>query len=821
MNKNEKLRHLIALGTVQSEDYTSPNQFPRVSFPDRNRRQHANSLLANIKSAVQDAEGRRSHLPLGAPTPGGIYLEFESSAGFDLTLKSLDLPREKIELLSVREIEEGEPKVKRTFATVFVPDEKISAFINRIEAYRKEDTTSGKPKNQALVASIEKIRLAVVQSLWTDLADAFPQPAEKIWWEVWLRATNDSIPRFQSFALARDITLSSRVLLFPDRHVMLAHTSADKLAASIDSLDFIAELRRAKETVVDFLDMRKSEQVEWIEALRGLLDPPPRDSLVISLLDTGINREHPLISSFLPQASLLTCDPNWGVDDREGHGTGMAGICLYDFLEDALSSPNRRQIPAHLESVKILPSSGNNPPELYGSLTEEAVSRATMLNPEADRMVCMAVTATDNRDRGQPSSWSAAVDRICAGLSVENKQHLVILSAGNSNSDRLQYPESNLLDGIHDPGQAWNALTVGAFTEKSDITEPSFKGWQPLADVGDISHSSTTSLTWERGKWPIKPDLVFEGGNAAINADKTQVDTPASLGLMTTNSNILTSYFRWFSDTSAASALAANMAAKISGSYPDFWPETLRAILIHSAEWSPAMRARYPKDLKTERESLLRTFGYGVPNLERALWSAGNSLTLIAQDSLQPFSKNSMKEMNIHELPWPVDELRSLGEAKVRMKVTLSYFIEPNPARRGWANKFRYQSHGLRFDVKTPEESLKEFTTRLNRERWDEERGRSSVTSRSDTDEWFFGKTIRSRGSLHSDFWEGTAASLADRPYIAVFPVVGWWRDRHKEGFTNKRARYSLVVTIETPTIESDIYTPVATKIANKIAIKT
>ena len=37
---------------------------------------------------------------------------------------------------------------------------------------------------------------------------------------------------------------------------------------------------------------------------------------------------------------------------------------------------------------------------------------------------------------------------------------------------------------------------------------------------------------------------------------------------------------------------------------------------------------------------LLRTFGYGTPNPERLFYSAGNNLTLIAQDSLQPFFKD-------------------------------------------------------------------------------------------------------------------------------------------------------------------------------------
>jgi hypothetical protein len=85
-------------------------------------------------------------------------------------------------------------------------------------------------------------------------------------------------------------------------------------------------------------------------------------------------------------------------------------------------------------------------------------------------------------------------------------------------------------------------------------------------------------------------------------------------------------------DTSAATAAAARYAAIVRGQYPDLWPETVRALLVDSAEWTAPMQseldaARTAKSV----EFSLRCFGFGVPNLERALWSAGNSLTLIAQ----------------------------------------------------------------------------------------------------------------------------------------------------------------------------------------------
>lgn len=817
-NFRSGLPHIIVSGFKSPDDYVSPNSAPRPKFPERNRAEHANHLLAQIQSIKTQVQENRENIPRGAPAPDGVYLEFEGQAGFDLKLQSLELPSQGIELLTVKTFTENDQD--KIVATLFVPNDKVATFIKKIEQYRDEDTKGGNPQNGPLVNGIENVRLAVVRSLWTDLDDLFPAATEDIWWEVWLRATSDAIPKFQNFAQARDIRVGTRYLRFLDRHVLTAFTNAQVLANSIDSLGFVAELRKAKETVSDFLEMPNGEQNEWAQALIGMVDGPhPANSPVVCVLDTGVSVQHPLINPFLPENKLMTCQPSWGTNDHNGHGTQMSGLVLYGDLSQALVSVNRVQIPCEIESVKILPPRGVNHPDLYGSITEEAVTRATIEEPNRERIVCMAVTSTDSRDRGQPSSWSAAVDNIAAGVTVDGKKHLFVISAGNTNSeDHIHYPNSNLTDGIHDPGQSWNALTIGAYTDKVEITDDDFAGYTPLAAAGDLAPASTTSLIWQKNKWPIKPEVVFEGGNAAIDGARTGVVYPNSLSLLTTQRTPL--IFTWTGDTSAASAQAANMAAVIHNKYPSFWPETVRALITHSAAWTARMLSAYPTNNKSAREKLLRTCGYGVPNLEMALHSASNSLTLIAQDELKPFEGKDMKELNIHEIPWPEDVLRSLGETVVKMKVTLSYFIEANPARRGWEHKFRYQSHGLRFDVKTPTETLDQFKTRLNRMRWDEELGRKSITSSSDISDWYFGEQIRSRGSLHSDVWEGTAASLAARGKIAVYPVVGWWRERHSEGHTEKKARYSLVVTITTPSVDTDIYTPVENQIAvmNEVA---
>jgi len=78
---------------------------------------------------------------------------------------------------------------------------------------------------------------------------------------------------------------------------------------------------------------------------------------------------------------------------------------------------------------------------------------------------------------------------------------------------------------------------------------------------------------------------------------------------------------------------------------------------------------------------------------------------------------------------------------------------------------------------------------------------------------------MRDAGSVHSDFWYGTAADLATRDTIAVFPVTGWWKEKPALKRYQRGARYSLVVSIRAPGAVTDIYTPVQTVIRTMIAI--
>jgi hypothetical protein len=803
-----RLRHLVVTGTSAAEPYISPQQGGgKALLPSVNRITHGNRLkqqLDRVRNQLQVREATRDAVAIEARR--GLYLEFASAPGFELALNSFDVARAGIELVAAREIGTV------NYATVYLPEGEISHFVNKVEEYLTRDTKGGNPQHKPLIESIDEIRLAALEGFWTDELALFPISGKAVWWEVWLRDDGGgTLERFKKFARASGLEVGKEHLRFPDRLVVLAWGTREQLAGSVEILDAIAELRLAKEVPTSFAQMKPIEQLEWAKDLERRVTAPPPEAPAVCVLDTGVNRGHPLLAPATAMEDLHACNPEWGVADHDGHGTEMAGLSLYGDLAEVLVSSSPVALTHRIESVKILPPRGENPPELYGVITADGVAQAEVAAPLRNRAISMAVTTTEFRDQGQPSSWSAEIDKLCSGAD-DDQRRLFFIAAGNRQEGiGLDFREGNETEGIHDPGQSWNAITVGAFTNRIWIDEVMFKGWQPVAPAGDLCPSSTTSCIWE-SQWPLKPDIVMEGGNMALRSDRKDADYLDSLSLLTTHFKPQEKLFAATGDTSAATAGAARLAAAIWAQYPSFWPETVRALLVHSAEWTPVMKKEISaakKSKKSDLEHLLRCFGFGAPNLERALWSASNVLTLVVQDQLQPFERDKSKEMHLHTLPWPRQALAQLGATQVVLRVTLSYFIEPNPARRGWVRRHRYASHGLRFAVIKPTESPDEFRKRVNRAARHEDDGEVDSTDTG----WFLGPELRGKGSLHHDCWMGSAADLAERRLIAVFPIIGWWRERHQLGRWERAARYALVVSIRTRETTVDIYQPVANQV--------
>jgi hypothetical protein len=787
-----------------------------VTRPNRNRERHGAFLRRKFSEIQSESEAeQKSRSALSLPTKDGIYLHISSQANMGMDTKGFDLRSHGIRMLQQYEVENEDGTTVNT-VILYLPTGQVAVFLQKITEYLEKETGKGVPRNSKLLIGIEDIKLATLEAFWKGDREILNNPDNELWCELWLRTLpqnkEEVVKEFkESCALISIEIRENQQLNFPERVVVLGKTSIAQLAELLEITPHLAEIRPANIPVSFLIDETPVVQAEFAEELANRIVWNNENDIGILILDSGVNNGHILLQNALLNADLHTYDPSWNVNDQKGHGTGMSGLALLGDLHPLLSNLNSVEVNHCLESGKILPNNGQNPYHLYGSIITQVVSRAEIQAPNRKRIYCMAVTSDEFKTRGAPTSWSAAIDVLCSGAD-DDIQRLFFISTGNIADEKewLSYPDNNLLHSIEDPAQAWNAITVGAYTEKTFIDKKKLPNFEPIAETGNLSPFSMTSASWNYKKWPVKPDIVMEGGNAAIVDD--------DFGEYASICNDLSPLSIWykptqrqyepFGMTSGATALAARMAAQIQNSYPDIAPETVRGLMIHSAEWTPAMLNSFLKNTNKEGyRNLVRTCGFGVPNLYRATTCLKNRLNLVIESEIQPFYKKvggsyGNKEMEIFDLPWPKAELLQMRETEVELRITLSYFIEPGPGEIGWKDRYRYASHGLRFDLNRVGEDREKFLARVNKKSRDEY---TNFNNDIPDGNWLLGINNRQLGSIHSDIWRGTAAEMATSNLIGIYPVIGWWKERAYLKKYDKKTRYSLIVSLKTTATEIDI----------------
>lgn len=829
------LDHILVLDRVETKRRRGSGGGSRA-IRRVDRYSHGARILGEARQTVETAEAQRAAQDMDEVLRAtGTYLTLEGEAArYSLDLDRLtSLTRHRRSsrrprwlLLSVHPATDQSPER----ATIWVADEFRREFLDLFRRYlREDDARSGKPRNNNLVANIARIRAAFLRDLWTSEGEP---PTGPTWWELWLDARREQPGLLERVVAGLHLEAHRRRTQVGDTVIVYVRATWKDLERLTATSLPLTEVR-APSCVVDTVeDLSDHEQMEYADDLAARVVPAPADAPAVCHLDTGVFRGHRLLEASLASADQHTIIGGDG-HDYNSHGTSMAGLALYgEYLDELLTGTMVVPLSHRLESVRILPGGGLPTPRSaderdYASTTIEAVALPEIA-AERRRVYCMPVSSKADAEPGRPTLWSATVDALTFGADVdiqgesikvlttpdEAVPRLVVVSAANVDHYRDEHLEESDLSPIEDPGQSWNALTVGAFTNLDQVpSDPTFRGYRALAAKGELSPHSRTSLLFGDRPWPVKPEICMEGGNVLTDGHGGLETRHPLVSLRSTGIRNDVS-FTSANATSAATAQAARLAARVMARYPSYWPETVRALLVHEARWTQAMRLQLAAcgDKKGERARLLRRYGWGVPAEEAVLSSSHNAVTMIVQDKFRPFSDNfTMRGLRLHSLPWPREALRALDSCDVRLRLTLSYFIEPSPTRRGWQGRYAYASHGLRFALQGPTESANAFLGRIGGEAQEEESGGKS--SSGESERWFLGAQARSVGSLHQDEWMGTGAELAGCNHVAVYPVGGWWKNSRRQDRGSVNIRYSLLLSLATGEQGVDLYTPIATQL--------
>ena len=646
MPESPRLDHLYVNGYVESRPRTARGMGNTAIRPV-NRETHGKRLIEEIEAAFAQAQNMQDSQDLAPELKAnGTYLTLEGAeVEFGLKLDSLtrtartrtNAGKTQWILLSTHPATQNSPER----ATIWVADEFKKQFLKLFQDYLTKNTSKGNPENNELVANISRVRSTFLGDLWT--SKFTPTYRELTWWELWLDRHRELPGLFERITRELGIEASDQRIVIDNSVVVRVRAIWNDLLPLIETDLPLTEIRCPSfiDTIEDLAD---SEQLEYVSDLLTRIIPAPPEAPAVCHLDSGIFRTHTLIEGSLASSDQHSIFPNSSGHDPHGHGTSMAGIALYgQHLDRLLEGTQVVHLQHRLESVRIIPKQGEEPRKDHASATIDAIS-CSEVSADRRRTFCMPVSTESDTDPGQPTLWSASIDALAAGSDIRirnnefslitgpnhNTKRLIVVSAANVGSYNIDHLANSDISPIEDPGQSWNTLTVGAFTQLDQAPrDPSYTNYTPVAPAGELSPHSRTLLLFGDHPWPIKPEICLEGGNILSDGQGFFETRPAALSLRSTgikNDVDLTSA----NATSAATAQAARLAALTMSRYPSYWPETVRALLVHEAKWTERMREHLDTcKAKSGRARLLRRYGWGVPTEEAVLTSSHRAVTMV------------------------------------------------------------------------------------------------------------------------------------------------------------------------------------------------
>jgi len=414
----------------------------------------------------------------------------------------------------------------------------------------------------------------------------------------------------------------------------------------------------------------------------------PKDAPGILVVDSGVMGNHPLLRPALGAAEVfpdrMRQRVQGGPEDGDatyGHGTGVCGIAVYGDVRSCIETASFRPS-VRLFSARVLDDNGEyDDDDLAEHQLEEAVRHFVENYPQ-----CRVINLSLGDDRlyfregRKQFRLAATVDRLAYEL--RDRNILFVISSGNYRytpdvpDHRIRdYPQSILSDEarVIDPGTSAIALTVGSLsTGNTPYRYSDDVNRRCIAGRDEFPSPFTRSGFGVDGM--IKPDLVEYGGDEVF--DPTVTVNDPGVGIPTTARDFAppdARLFRAACGTSFSAPAVAHVAARLFNRFPSASSNLVRALLADSAR-VPLER---PQEIDGDEwaEEVLRVYGYGRPNLERAAYSDQGEVLLLAEDEAPANS------FHLFEIPsLPEEFLTQRGER--HLSVTLA-FDPPTRHTRG------------------------------------------------------------------------------------------------------------------------------------------
>jgi len=537
----------------------------------------------------------------------------------------------------------------------------------------------------------------------------------------------------------------------------------------------------------------------------------------IVVIDGGVVPEQPLVRNALAgmgHRSYIPDNPSILDGGNDGHGTAIASVASIGNLRRKLLRPADEDQVLPVVLARVLDDNTRLPDTV--NLKSSIPAIALQMRRENDARIfnhSIASRAPFNPQR--MSVWAEALDRTA--YDNAGSGYLFIVVTGNV--DGAVSPTTEQLENwlmrpghpgyltnekcrLRNPGQAINALTVGAYVPRAGIpfTQRQNLNRRPVAQDASPSPFTRSGFGYLR---EIKPEVVEEGGNYYLEAG-TRLRRNAQLtDVAVANAEFSTDgrLIKFVNGTSVAAPKVAHLAGLIDRTLPNASVDLMRALIVNSAEWPVRLAST---------EDTLRVLGYGVPSPDRALTPAGPRCLINIEERI------AIGSAHYFRIPFPSELFEHSPETRLRVSVTLAYRA---PVRKTNA---KYRGTVLEWSFSKIGESFDQFRRRC-----------STVNPASAPDDeedeiedepignwnWTVKQRLRTRGTAQKDWFEAPASDFADELFLGVIGRRGWLsKEQQDVGFEQS---YAVAVAIEAVGVAIPLHERIEELIEVQVPIRT
>lgn len=507
---------------------------------------------------------------------------------------------------------------------------------------------------------------------------------------------NDAISQFSTLVTGHGGTITDRPTSVANNSMLLARVRGNRqlldaliLYDRVALIDLPSKQNPFELTIFDHVDT---------PTLNTTIDP---DGPLACLIDSGVVSGHPLLRNTILDARDFGSGENTPFD-LVGHGTHCAGVIVYGDVNKCLQE-NSWVPKVRLLSAKVLKKSALGGAEFPDETRIETQVRnaiTTFAQEYGCRVFNLSIGHSGRKfTGGRQLPLAQLIDELARTLNV-----VCIVSAGNVDTPEIPTAlvsedfqlavRNNLLTQAHaliDPATSMLALTVGSVAKDDSFLNrnQAGPGRRSLAGSpkGGPSPFTRTGQYSSEGSAPnraVKPELIAPGGNYILDVPTRWNRTDTQIGIPSLNYNFTQRTLSTAVGTSVAAPYVTHCCAIIESALrkqglPRPSANLIRALTVHGASVPNTTREWIQKNIEGEaqqNENTIRMVGYGLPALEKSIFSSDNRVTLYSEDNILD------NNIHLYELEIPNNFVGESGQRT--LKVTLAY----DPPVRGTRKEY-------------------------------------------------------------------------------------------------------------------------------------